>query len=510
MLDNIDWSLAPDLRRLIVPLVQGILAATGLQHDYEILRRRYGFDGCNAYTLQEVGSFFNLSRERIRQREDRALTTIRQVLFGEGGKTSDLVPQEIIQETVSLRQVLQSADKVLNETEIANLLEARYKPEVGTQPNSIVGLLMAILDFEQLAQHLSGCGVVLIPSWTTTDSLNRKTLYHAVQVVRVPLYSRVKPISLFDLMIEINRKKQKRLDKSYIRWALKIRPDVEMIGQETFQVRFVYLSSLADKAYRVLWEAGEPKHVRYIWGEISHVLARTGSPQKIPWRSVQQQLVQDNRFRPVGRGGDWKLAEWTHFTGDTIVDLAQEFFHFNKSPATSSAVYDYVHSKRKDATRQSVLTYLASRKDLFIKTANGKYALAAWGDQLVATANPNPALRQVSLATRDVLSGRDEMPLSELIRELSKRTPFADSTLYRIIRELTIIGVIEKTNDSRVKTVRYNDNVKLPDPAGSKPPSQPIIHLRISVQAEIVDFLRQQPMHKWPMQRVGDHVVSKL
>ncbi len=38
---------------------------------------RYGLDGGEARTLSEVGKFFNLTRERIRQIEGRALAKLR-------------------------------------------------------------------------------------------------------------------------------------------------------------------------------------------------------------------------------------------------------------------------------------------------------------------------------------------------------------------------------------------------------------------------------------------------
>jgi RNA polymerase primary sigma factor len=43
----------------------------------QILRLRYGLDDGYAYSLQEIGSRFNLSRERVRQLEKRALKRLR-------------------------------------------------------------------------------------------------------------------------------------------------------------------------------------------------------------------------------------------------------------------------------------------------------------------------------------------------------------------------------------------------------------------------------------------------
>lgn len=46
----------------------------------DILRRRFGLDGGDAMTLREIGEHYNLSRERIRQIQERAISRIRDEL----------------------------------------------------------------------------------------------------------------------------------------------------------------------------------------------------------------------------------------------------------------------------------------------------------------------------------------------------------------------------------------------------------------------------------------------
>jgi RNA polymerase primary sigma factor len=45
--------------------------------EQDILRRRFGLDGEGPMTLREVGLLHNLSRERIRQLQERALGALR-------------------------------------------------------------------------------------------------------------------------------------------------------------------------------------------------------------------------------------------------------------------------------------------------------------------------------------------------------------------------------------------------------------------------------------------------
>jgi RNA polymerase primary sigma factor len=47
------------------------------KRDAEVLRRRYGIERRKDDTLAEIGDFFSVSRERIRQLEGRALAALR-------------------------------------------------------------------------------------------------------------------------------------------------------------------------------------------------------------------------------------------------------------------------------------------------------------------------------------------------------------------------------------------------------------------------------------------------
>ena len=47
------------------------------EREQQIIRLRYGLDGCKPKTLIELSTLFNLTRERIRQIEQRAIRRLR-------------------------------------------------------------------------------------------------------------------------------------------------------------------------------------------------------------------------------------------------------------------------------------------------------------------------------------------------------------------------------------------------------------------------------------------------
>jgi RNA polymerase primary sigma factor len=64
------------IRRSFMKQAQELLKELG-RKEAEVIRLRFGLDGGEQRTLQEIGNLLNLSRERIRQIENKAMTKLR-------------------------------------------------------------------------------------------------------------------------------------------------------------------------------------------------------------------------------------------------------------------------------------------------------------------------------------------------------------------------------------------------------------------------------------------------
>jgi len=53
----------PNLVQELVPFIKALTKNLDFQHDYEIIKRRYGLENSKSYTLQEVGDYFGITRE---------------------------------------------------------------------------------------------------------------------------------------------------------------------------------------------------------------------------------------------------------------------------------------------------------------------------------------------------------------------------------------------------------------------------------------------------------------
>ena len=50
-------------------------------NEQRILRLRFGFDGCEPQTLEEIGRLFGVTRERVRQIEVKALKKLKHYMI---------------------------------------------------------------------------------------------------------------------------------------------------------------------------------------------------------------------------------------------------------------------------------------------------------------------------------------------------------------------------------------------------------------------------------------------
>lgn len=73
------WSRSPEVETICNILKEAVAKALGSLsiRDAEILRMRYGFNSREPMTLEEIGDRWNLSKERIRQIEDKALRKLK-------------------------------------------------------------------------------------------------------------------------------------------------------------------------------------------------------------------------------------------------------------------------------------------------------------------------------------------------------------------------------------------------------------------------------------------------
>jgi len=494
----------------IIRYLEDLLESTGHSRDYEILKRRYGFDESETYTLQNIGDFYGLSRERIRQLVRRGISAVRVCLVDDSCPNGLATQPELHEFAQSLREYVLDHGPLVT---LENLLDGLRSVTPVQDPDewhSILHFMADCFGFEKLPTVFSGHSIVVRQGWLTSSQVSKSSLVSTVPIVYGIVRSVVGPISLFDLTIECNRSRRGRIEPQMVRLAAVLCNDIELLEEDLYQLRFERLSSLADKAYRILGEASVPMHIREIARETNRRLVLVRQAAIARHRSLQNQLVDDDRFEPIGRGGYWSLAEWEHVARETIVGLMQEYFHASQSASSIEEVYNYVKAKRPDISRKSVEVYLTSRKDLFVRTGTSKYELASWGGKPAPkrTANVEASIAMMDEISQRELSVADDntLPLSTLVRAVMQDTGLSEGSIYRLIYRSRMVDLYPDPRHTQRKiAILRSQPRELDPPLLKRDPT-----LRQMMRIEVQKYLYGMPGREAPLSDVVNNILQKM
>lgn len=463
----------PDPRPLLVPtpeqpvpnllaLLPALAEALGMIHDsareYEILRRRYGFAGSAVYTLEEIGLYYGLTRERVRQLEDRGKRRLLEAVRGDDPGAPYRLFESIHREFNELGTVLRPERGLILETEVAQRLGLRYDLGLTGAHRAGLPLLMELLGATPLRPASLGLRDAAGTVWAWSTALDVKLIARAVQAVRTHLEEVARPESLFHLTVVANRASKERISPEDVRLAISLLEEVEEVGPDEFRWRFEHLRSFADKAYAVLLDEGVPLHFTQIARRINQRLAAAGLPPAVTLhQSLTSQLSNDERFESVARSGAWKLSGWDHVRTDSIVDLMREALASRQEALTYDELHAFVVQHRPEVPRQSILSLVALDRETFAKRSGGRVELVGWGKSGVPDAEARRTREMVRQQVREAVLdfvggwGDDPVPLPRLIREIRARTHLPENTVRNRLKKAGWAELIVDENQRLVK-----------------------------------------------------------
>jgi DNA-directed RNA polymerase delta subunit len=98
--------------------------------------------------------------------------------------------------------------------------------------------------------------------------------------------------------------------------------------------------------------ADRPLSVAEITREINYRLVSLGQRQ-LTDANLTNQIINDERFMPIGRSGQWGLKSWTHIDTNSILKLMEQCSIIQNKPATVDDIYLYV-SERRPVRKNSI------------------------------------------------------------------------------------------------------------------------------------------------------------
>jgi hypothetical protein len=494
LLFTVSDSEIPNLAKTIVPFVKTLMSAIEQERDYEVLKLRYGLENEKVYTLQEIGDYYGISRERVRQLENQAKGNIQKAIDDTLRTKKWRLPQIFSNETVDLLSALPKLGNLLTEKEIIDFIQNRYSFTLSKNELGSIRLLLSLAGFEALPKATSNkmTRIFIEPSWELSGKVDKNILYGVINSVYHLLLKEVKPISKFEIIVQINRALKKRVEPIYLEYATKTCPDIEKLDDETFQFRFESLPSVGDKAYRVLYQANKPLHNRDILREMNQLQVKSGGQAETS-RNMQNQLTSDDRFEPVGRNGEWSLIEWEHVATETFLQLMQEFLHLKQTTATAKEIFDYVHSKREGVKLNSIQAFLVAQKSIFTRVAYGKYGLTAWGLKSMPSERSQVDIAgiyaQIDSTIKAIFVDKntDKLPLWSVVENVREQTGRSALTIRKRISESPNLELEPHPTHPKRKYLKYlgDGQHRVIDAIAKKPK----ILIRDNVKKEIEIFV---------------------
>ena len=318
----------------------------------DVIMNRFGLNAdAERKTLEEIGKKYNITRERVRQIEEAALTLIKK---SEAYKEEQAIFDE-------LKQIINSLGSIVAEHELL----PHISKDKATQNHIHFYLVLG----DAFKKHREDDH--FHTRWSVDDEVAEK-VHDALK----KLYSGLKDE---DLITETEMIK-KFLDS--------VKDTAELYKNEEIIARWLGISKsiaknplgewgkstspnihtrgIKDYAFLVMRKHGSPMHFREVADTISKTFGK-----KTHYATCHNELIKDPRFVLVGRG-IYALAEWGYKAGvarDIIKDILKR-----EGPMTKDQVVEKV-MKERYFKKNTILVNLANSK-YFKKNKNGLYVVA--------------------------------------------------------------------------------------------------------------------------------------
>jgi len=346
----------------------------GAELEKNVIYKRYGINERKKFTLEEIGLFFDRTRERIRQIQEGSLSTIKEFLLsGFESKANLKIDPECQQFLLDFISQL-ALKKIVTKSYILNEISLSEKSKLSKEDDPFFELLM---ESQQSIPIVFNDELYYIFDSKYTKKLLENLFSKIISVLK----EAVTPISEFELIVNIKKLvKSKKLQNDIVLYAAKSMHDINIVekeGTNFYSLKFHKFTSSRDQAYLVLYDINKPIHYREIAREINQRLFRNNSTKRVATISLAGMLASDSRFSAVGKSGKWALSNWQNNTS-TIYDLIVESLRSFNRPTEVSELFALMRTQRPDIRKGSVYTIINMNDKTIIRTTDNKYILKDW------------------------------------------------------------------------------------------------------------------------------------
>ncbi len=344
----------------------------------DILNRRFGLAGKEKETLEEIGKYYQITRERIRQVEAATIKKLREIDdFHKQIEVAEHNISRLIEDHGGAMEENHLLEELLTYTDpnptnrqaalfiISNLLEEKIHQIKSDQvlhsgwslPNFPVDSLKEILN--QLAKTIEQENK-LLQTELILDIIKKNDVFKQYQdllpTAKLPTDHE-----------EIDSKELQKIINAYLTISQKI--DKNILGEWGLSHwNTVMPKRMGDKVYLVLRKVGKPLH----FNEITQMINESGFDKKIAYpATIHNELILDDRYVLVGRG-IYALKEWGYQSG-TVIDIITDILAQSSNPLTKEEIIKKVLEQRM--VRKSTILLALTNKDKIKKLPDGRYTV---------------------------------------------------------------------------------------------------------------------------------------
>jgi DNA-directed RNA polymerase alpha subunit len=451
-LDNVD-----DLRKAFLNFsnfVMELISSTFDERDWVIIQRRFGLNNTEILTLEELGEAYGLTRERVRQLEERVLLRLEKTLFQDDytGIRIHIHPN-FLNKIHKLRSKLAESEyRIFKGTDLFQLV----KNNLGLDAKSSlpeISLLLTLMGMNSIKFDRNGLQEV----WGLF-SVEKANLIETIIIgIDDCLNGETsKALDELDLLVAINKKrpKQKKIKIDQLRRYLFLCDTVEETDSGVYRGKFEFLKYRHLNIERILSEIGQPTHFSEIVRILNNRLAQNGQ-KTCAQRNITNQMVNNDSFIPVGRSGQWALSSWDNIETRNISDLILHCFHSAGHPLSIDEIYNNIRSKRP-VSKVSISMRIANNGE-YKKVSRTHWGLKTWrGIKREATWSPE----QVAAFIESIFIEKktDHVDYKEIKEALIQATGFKE----RVVRGLLVNNPAIQVNvlDYKTRIASFQKNYK--------------------------------------------------
>lgn len=309
----------------------------------EVIVRRFGLAGNEPETLESIGEDFKITRERVRQIQERALKQIKE---SKGSQLNEVFKY--------FAEEMQQLGGLMREEELLKRWGGK------DSQNHVLFLLNLNEGFK-----FSSANKEYVAFWYANDNATKEAKKTVEGFVKY-LKAKGTPCKLSEY--------ETGLSDSTLKNYISISSEILINNEGLYGLASwpeVNPRNIRDKAFLALKKLGKPLHFSEIYGMITKSLV--GGDKAILLQSVHNELIRNPEFVLIGRG-IYALKEWGYQPG-WVKDILAESLRKEKRGLTKEELIEKVLAQRQ--VKKSTILLNLSDKGYFLRDQDGKYMLKA-------------------------------------------------------------------------------------------------------------------------------------